>query len=233
MRGHLVELAGFLEDLSAQTGRDFHLGMEPEPLGYFENRVETAGFFGRLLEGAAEAEVLRRRIGVNYDACHFALQYERAGEALQALHEGGIRISKIHLSSALALDPRDGAALEALRAFAEPVYFHQVLLRGGGGEIRRFEDLPVFFAALDRGEVGLPEGGEARVHFHIPLDAEPNLPLRSTRGEAAAVVDWCRAHPAACEHFEIETYTWAVLPGDLQRPVTEQIAGEYRWVLGR
>ena len=44
---------------------------------------------------------------------------------------------------------------------------------------------------------------------------------------------WCREHPEACDHYEIETYTWGVLPGELQRPVEEQIAGEYGWVLGQ
>ena len=38
-------------------------------------------------------------------------------------------------------------------------------------------------------------------------------------------------NPDACRHYEIETYTWGVLPAGLQRPVEEQIAGEYRWVI--
>jgi hypothetical protein len=31
----------------------------------------------------------------------------------------------------------------------------------------------------------------------------------------------------------IETYTWGVLPDGLRRPVEEQIAGEYAWVLSQ
>jgi hypothetical protein len=42
---------------------------------------------------------------------------------------------------------------------------------------------------------------------------------------------WRKEHPLACLHYEIKTYTWGVLPDDLQRPVEEQIAGEYAWVL--
>jgi hypothetical protein len=45
------------------------------------------------------------------------------------------------------------------------------------------------------------------------------------------VLSWRSAHPDACQHYEIETYTWGVLPAGLQRPVEEQIAGEYEWVL--
>lgn len=226
IRRNLIEFADWLEALAAETSHDFHLGLEPEPLGHFENTAETLGFFARLHADAADSAVIRRRIGVNYDACHFALQYEDAAHSLDALASAGIRISKIHLSSALAFDPEDPAAIAAIRAFDEPVYFHQVLLRDAGGGITRFIDLPDFLTSHD------PRAGhtEARVHFHIPLDAEPAPPLCSTRGHARDVLAWCRTHPFACRHFEIETYTWGVLPAELQRPVEQQIAGEYRWV---
>ncbi|MEY3895117.1 MAG: metabolite traffic protein EboE, partial [Verrucomicrobiota bacterium] len=209
------------------------LGLEPEPLGHFENTAETLAFFERLQATAADAEILRRRIGVNYDACHFALEYDAARESLDALTAAGIRISKIHLSSALALDPRNPAALAAIRAFDEPVYFHQVLLKDDCGEVRRFIDLPAFFAAVESGEIDPAAFTEMRVHFHIPLDAEPAAPLRSTRDQTRAVLDWRRDHPNVCHHYEIETYTWGVLPQALQRPVEKQIAGEYAWVLGQ
>ncbi|HVJ46624.1 MAG TPA: metabolite traffic protein EboE [Luteolibacter sp.] len=231
IRNHLIELAAFLEDLSAEHDIDFHLGLEPEPLGHFENTAETFAFFQRLLEAAPNADVVRKRIGLNYDACHFALEYDEARESLDALVDAGIRISKIHLSSAVALDPRDSAALAAIREFDEPVYFHQVLLRHAEGYIKRFNDLPEFFAAVDCGEIAAFDYHEMRVHFHIPLDAEPEPPLRATRDQTKQVLAWRRDNPDACQHYEIETYTWGVLPPSLHRPVDEQIAGEYRWVL--
>ena len=231
VRRNLIELASWLEELAVETGLDFHLGLEPEPLGHFENTVETLAFFERLHAAAPDAEAIRRRIGVNYDACHFALEYDAAKDSLDALAAAGIRISKIHLSSALALDPRDPAALAAIRAFDEPVYFHQVLLRSTDGAVTRFVDLPEFFAAVESGAVDPAAFGEMRVHFHIPLDAEPAAPLRATRDQTVEVLRWRKDHPAACQHYEIETYTWGVLPQSLLRPVEEQIAGEYRWVL--
>ncbi|MFN7342495.1 MAG: xylose isomerase, partial [bacterium] len=72
---------------------------------------------------------------------------------------------------------------------------------------------------------------EARVHFHIPLDAKPTNPLGSTHAHVEETLNWCVRNPTACQHFEIETYTWGVLPNTLQRPVEEQIAAEYHWVL--
>ena len=227
---NLIELASWLDLLSLQSGHDFHLGLEPEPLGHFENTTETIAFFQRLHAAAPDQEAIQRRIGINYDACHFALEYDPAQESLHALTKAGIRISKIHLSSALALDPRDPSALAAIQAFNEPIYFHQVLLRRGN-HITRFIDLPDFFQAVDHGTVSPDSFEEMRVHFHIPLDAEPSPPLRSTRDQTRAVLDWHLAAPAACQHYEIETYTWAVLPANLQRPVESQIASEYAWVL--
>ncbi len=225
IRRNLIEFAAWLEELAEQTGHDFHLGLEPEPLGHFENTVETLAFFERLTAEAPDAEILRRRIGVNFDTCHFAVEYDDVRASLDILVNSGIRISKIHLSNALALDPRDPAAVAAIRAFDEPTYFHQVLVLGGAATITRFVDLPDF---LNSGEVS--EAVEARVHFHIPLDSEPAAPLRSTRRDVEALLAWRRDNPDVCQHYEIETYTWGVLPEGLQRPVEEQIAGEYVWV---
>ncbi len=223
---HLIELAEWLEELATETGHDFHLGLEPEPLGHFENTVETLDFFERLHAVANDSAIVRRRIGVNFDTCHFALEYDPIRSSLEVLGNSGIRISKIHLSSALALDPRDPAAVEAIRAFDEPTYFHQVLVLGANAEITRFVDLPDFLNAAE-----VPGAVEARVHFHIPLDSEPAAPLRSTRRDVLEVLAWRRDHPEACQHYEIETYTWGVLPNGMQRPVEEQIAGEYAWIL--
>lgn len=228
---NLSELAVWLDDLSFKAGIDFHLGLEPEPLGHFENTTETVEFFKRLHATSGNPDAILRRIGVNYDACHFALEYDRARNSLDTLLDNNIRISKIHLSSALSLDPRDSTALEAIRAFDEPVYFHQVLLRDSNGDVTRFADLPLFFEAARDGKISPADFEEMRVHFHIPLDAEPAAPLRSTRDQTAAVLAWKRDHPDACGHYEIETYTWGVLPRGLQRPVEQQIAGEYHWVL--
>jgi sugar phosphate isomerase/epimerase len=228
---NLVELAEWLSILAEETGLDLHLGLEPEPLGHFENTAETLAFFERLHAAAQQPELIRRHLGVNYDACHFALEYDGAQASLDALITAGIRISKIHLSSALALDPQDAAALLAIRPFDEPVYFHQTLLKHRTGSITRFIDLPEFFRAVSDEAFDLTAYSEMRVHFHIPLDAEPAPPLRSTRNETREVLAWRKDNPTACQHYEIETYTWGVLPTGLQRAVEAQIAGEYRWVL--
>lgn len=224
IREHLLLLADFTEALSEVSGRDLHVGLEPEPFGLFENTEETLRFFDRLLDQADDHERVKCRIGINYDSCHFALQYEDPRSSLGAFANEGLRLSKIHLSAALALDPRVPGAVDALRAYDEPTYLHQVVARRPDGSLARHIDLPDAFAS-NRGDAE-----QWRVHFHIPLDAEPEEPLRSTRQHASDTLAWCREHPGHCGHFEIETYTWGVLPPELQRPVEDQIAAEYRWV---
>ena len=225
---NLEACAAHIDQLSAKTGRDLHLGLEPEPLGHFENAEETLAFFDRFLSQASDPDLLRRRIGINYDTCHFAVEFDGCRASLHAFHAAGLRISKVHLSNALAFDPTDPAALEAIRQFDEPTYLHQVVL-DYHQEMRRYvRDLPEFLAALP--ELGTPS--EARVHFHIPLYSDPTPPLRSTADHVRDLLTYRRDHPGFCRHFEIETYTWGVLPGALQQPIVDQIANEYEWVIG-
>ncbi len=43
IRKNLISIAHFIEDLSQKHQIDLHLGLEPEPLGHFENTTETLG----------------------------------------------------------------------------------------------------------------------------------------------------------------------------------------------
>ncbi len=230
MIGHLLECADHIAELSARTGRDFHLGLEPEPLGYFETSAETVAFFEKLFAAAPDAERVRRHLGVNYDTCHLAVEYESSAEALGRLRAAGIRISKLHLSSALTLIPSP-AALERVRDFEEGVYLHQVIVRReGSGELERYRDLPpaLEMAAAHPGGAG----DEWRVHFHVPIHAEPEMLFGTTRDHILGVLDLLGNDPSLCAHLEMETYTWEVLPSSLHSAdVVDQLEREYRWCL--
>ncbi len=212
--------------------RDFHLGVEPEPLGWFENTPETVAFFDRLIERCTpdQAAAVRQNIGVNYDTCHLALEYEDAAHNFALYREKGIRISKIHLSSALTLKPTD-ENLQKVKEFQDEVYLHQVMVGAGGALQRSFKDLP---PALEWGESAEPEerGEEWRVHFHVPLHAEFTSGLGDTRFHLEAVLEELAKSPDLCQHFEMETYTWEVMPAELhERDVVDQLEAEYAWTL--
>lgn len=241
MRANLWRCVDHLDRLRERTGRALHLGLEPEPLCLVETTGEAVRWFEQMRGDRPGDSRLDQYLGINYDACHLAIEFEEPAAALDRLQQAGIRLSKVHLSAALRAWPTP-ASLPVLRAFAEDSYLHQVIVREAGGGLRRHRDLPEAIAAAEKGQV--PAGEEWRIHFHIPLHADPaglggtpagaspGMRLASTRDHLAGVLDWLAAAPELCRHFEMETYTWEVLPKELkQREVVDQLADEYDWTL--
>jgi len=218
----------YIAELSAKTGRDLHLGLEPEPCCYFETTAETVEFFDgwRTADRSVETDGLLRYVGVNYDCCHLGVEFESPGAALDRLTNAGLRLSKLHLSSALRVKP-DAAGRAALAAFVEPTYLHQVVVGQGNTVRRRYVDLP---EALADTTPSLPDD-EWRVHFHLPLHAAPGAPFGDTRDHLLGALDWMKARPTACQHAEMETYTWEVLPAALRVGIEDQLVGEYAWTV--
>jgi hypothetical protein len=168
---------------------------------------------------------------VNYDTCHFAVEYEEPHQAVKRLQEHGIRLSKIHLSNALKLRP-SAEARARLAAFAEEVYLHQVIARDVDGSLTRWKDLPPALAAAQAAQ-GIP-AEEWRVHFHVPLHCEATKEFKTTSDHVIGLLELLRAEPGLCSHLEMETYTWSVLPDPLRtRDVSEQLVSEYQWTLQR
>ncbi|MGY8716587.1 MAG: metabolite traffic protein EboE [Verrucomicrobiia bacterium] len=227
---NMTAIGRYVAELSDRTGRDLHLGLEPEPCCYFETTPETIEFFEgwRATDAAVESEGLLRRVGVNYDCCHLGVEFESAANSLDLLTAAGIRLSKIHLSSALRVKP-DAAGRAAVAAFVEPTYLHQVVVGNATtGEVRkRYVDLPDALADSDAAD---PDD-EWRGDFHLPLPASPGAPFSDTRDNLLDTLDWMKAHPDACQHAEMETYTWEVLPSALRIGIEDQLVREYEWTL--
>jgi hypothetical protein len=242
--GHVVSVAESLVRIREHDGTLIHLDIEPEPDCSIENTDETLAFFTeRLLplgaprlaralgipEDAARDHLLEH-IRVCFDCCHFAVEFEDAGAAIDRIRAAGIKIGRAQLSSALDVHvPADPVAAERIRGrlrdFADTTYLHQVVERREDG-LRHYLDLP---DALDRPSEGA--GTHWRIHFHVPLFTAAYDGLGSTQ---SAVADAVRhmLRTGATRHFEIETYTWDVLPAELKVDLVESIAREYEWVLG-
>jgi sugar phosphate isomerase/epimerase len=211
---HLLELARELDDLHDETGQVVRLAIEPEPYCVLETTAETIAFFIELFKAADEqglSEQVRRHIGVCYDVCHQAVEFEDVTASIKKLQTAGIRINKVHITNAVELrDPlKHPAAVEALKYFVEKRYLHQTFFKLRNKTIEHVVDLtPEVFASY---EARWSEIESARVHYHVPIFHEQIGPLYTTRKElrqALGAVFELEYAP----HLEIETYTWGVLP---------------------
>lgn len=200
----LSRLGTGLAEIAWRTGRAVRVGLEPEPGCVLETTEQTI---------AALSTADTDRVGICLDLAHLACAWEDPGAALAGLAAAGVPVVKCQVSAALeAADPL--AASSALREYAEPRFLHQVRPATGP----HADDLA---AALD----GDLPGGPMRVHYHVPLHAAPVAPLAATTPvlrEALRLLYSGRA--AGCDHLDVETYTWEVLPVEARPTGPEQLA---------
>jgi sugar phosphate isomerase/epimerase len=192
----LDRLAGGLADIARQTGRTVRVGFEPEP----GCAVETTTQAVELLS-AVDTD----RLGICLDLAHLACAWEEPAAALDRLAGAGLPVVKVQVSAALEVaDPV--ADRSVLQRYVEPRFLHQTRSAAGPDA----DDLDLALAG------NLP--GPWRVHFHVPLHAAPAAPLSSTTGVIeAALGHLMAADEPWCDHLDVETYTWDVLPAG-QRP---------------
>jgi sugar phosphate isomerase/epimerase len=237
---NLIRHAAHLVELRAGTGRTIALALEPEPCCLLETIDETVAFFERHLFGkaavrglreltglsAGEAEAaLRRHLGVCYDVCHAAVEFEDAADSLDALRRAGIAVPKLQLSAALKIAEVKPETAAQLRPFDEPVYLHQVIARRGE-ELTRHLDLPQALETLEASQ-----GAEWRVHFHVPIFFDQLQHFSTTQDFLRQMLALHRQEPIA-PHLEVETYTWDVLPVRYRQDgIGPAIARELAWVL--
>lgn len=236
---NLIRHAAHLVELERSTGKAVMLTLEPEPCCFLETVAESVAYFrDHLFAGSAAerlgaltglgtgdaAAALRRHLGLCYDVCHAAIEFEDPAASLAELREAGIAVGKLQLSSALRIASFGDASPDQLRPFDEPVYLHQVIQRKDG-TLTRFKDLP------DALEVaGEAAGSEWRVHFHVPVFLDELKDFGTTQDFLREILALHRTAPIS-GHLEVETYTWDVLP-DRYRNVglSEAIARELNWV---
>jgi len=217
---NLTRLVEGLAVLENETGRTVRVAIEPEPGCILDDVADVVAWLGarpHLTDGG--------RLGLCLDTCHLAVSFADPAAAVADVAAAGIRIVKVQASVALEVpDPADPRTIEALRPFAEERYVHQVREAGG---TRRADDLP---EVLDAAEPW-PTDRPWRVHVHIPLHARPAEPLRATTEVLLAAIDAVLEAPGGGDaHLDVETYTWSVLPRELQpETLVSGIAAELRW----
>jgi hypothetical protein len=234
-----------LVQLNQRTGRTVTLALEPEPACFLETTEEAIDYFKNhlyadksvrslasqtgLSHGQAEA-ALRNHLGMVYDICHQAVEYEDIGASLQALADAGIPVFKLQEAAAMRVPEVTQETVDAMRPFADTVYLTQTVEKRNG-KLTRFLNLEDAFAAWDNDPAGPREW---RTHVHVPvfLDAIGEH-FKTTR---FAIEDALRFHKKnkLSPQLEIETYTWDVLPQSMKSgDIVDYVQRELDWVKGQ
>jgi len=206
----------FLDHLAQKTGREILLSMEPEPGCVLETTRDVVDLFARLALSPSQ----QARLAVCYDCCHQALQFESPTESLKLLADNDIRIGHVQVSSALRLLKPD---IGLLQGFRESCYLHQTVGKKASGELLHYDDLDQAISAAPA------DVEEWRVHFHMPVFLDKTSASGSTRFFLQEILPLFPPHLL----LEVETYTWTILPPDLQGDsVTDCLIREIEWVAG-
>ncbi|MEH2311435.1 MAG: metabolite traffic protein EboE [Nostoc sp.] len=241
---NIASVAAEMIRICEKTGKILHIDLEPEPDGLIENTSEIIDFYHNWLlpiggnylserlnieQSLAETKLLEH-IRVCYDTCHFSVEYEQPQSVFARLQSAGIKIGKIQISAAIKVKipaevEKRSLIVERLRPFAESTYLHQVIERRSDGTLAHYPDL---ITALPNLEKSLAE--EWRTHFHVPIFIHDYQILQSTQDDIATVLHLLKTNNA-CQHLEIETYTWDVLPSEMKIDLLTSIQREYEWVL--
>lgn len=215
IRKNLVAVLEHLDRLRQSGGKVIVLALEPEPGCLLETVEDVIRFFEQMNFPGE----LRTGLGICFDCCHHAVEFENPSKALARLAEAGVTIAKVQVSSALRLTDPSRAILESL---CEPTYLHQVVIRNVNGMITRYNDLP---DALR--EHHIRGGDEWRIHFHLPVFLKNTLWCETTQYFIEEILPLLDRNTL----LEIETYTWDILPPEMQMEnVTRSIIREIEWL---
>ena len=237
----VIGTVAHLVKLRERTGKIVRLALEPEPACFLETTEEAVDYFTNHLyaddavKSLAEqtgitrndaVAALREHLGMVYDICHQAVEYEDIGASLRTLADRGIPVFKLQEAAAVRVPEVTQEKVDALRPYTDTVYLTQTVERRNG-ELNHFLNLTDAFEAWERDPGGQREW---RTHFHVPVFLDDLGEFKTTR---FAIEDALKFHKEnkLSPHLEIETYTWDVLPEHLKTgDIVDYVTRELEWV---
>jgi hypothetical protein len=240
---HVLRVAKHLVELEDKTGVTVTLGLEPEPYCFLETTDETVDYFTNHLYSGASVEkfakmsglpiaeaisALRRHVGIVYDICHLAVEYEDITQSLQKLVNAGVPIVKLQEAAALHIPEVTQSVVDTLKRYSKTIYLTQTIEKKDG-KFTKYLNLEDAFAAWDKN----PDPREWRTHIHVPVFLEDLGQFRTTRFAIADALKFHKQKPLS-RQLEIETYTWDMLPDNLKTgDIVEYVCRELEWVRGQ
>jgi hypothetical protein len=240
---HVIRVCAHLVEIEAKTGKVITLALEPEPYCFLETTDETVDYFRDHIYSGKSAErlaklarmpisdaivALRRHVGIVFDICHQAVEFEDIGACLQKLVDAGVPIFKLQEAAALYVPDVTQKIVDVLKTYSKTIYLTQTVEKKDG-KLNRFLNLEDAFAAWEKN----PGPREWRTHFHVPVFLEDLGPFKTTRFAIEDALKFHKAKPLS-RHLEIETYTWDVLPDNLKTgDIVDYVCRELDWVKGQ
>ena len=236
----VLGVVAHLVRLEERTGRTVTLALEPEPFCFMEVTAEAVDYFTGHLYADKSAETLakatgipvakahaalRRHLGLVYDICHQAVEFEDITASLASLVAAGIPVFKLQEAAALRVPVVTQELVDALTPFADTVYLTQTI-ENRDGRLTRYLNLEDAFTAWNKD----PGPREWRTHFHVPVFLDDLGLFKTTRFAIEEALRFHKATPVS-RQLEIETYTWDVLPAHLKTgDITDYVVRELEWV---
>lgn len=221
---NLKSLATYLSLVKKQNNINIRVCLEMEPDCVLETTDEMVSFFNEDLGSVIKGDFLTH-LGVCFDICHQAVMHEDIHHSLATFIDNGIPIGKIQVSNALRFQLNNIKEIEPLlqRYYSSP-YLHQVKINNAG-ETVSFSDLNIDNVSR------FPETGEARVHFHLPINqVEISDVLMTTQQSILATLTYLHKLPFKPD-LEVETYTWNIIDSSASHDKLNQyLLKELTWL---
>jgi len=240
---NVLRVVAHLIALESKTGRTVQLALEPEPFCFLETTDETIDYFTKHLYSGASVEklaklahvpiseaneALRRHLGIVYDICHQAVEYENITESLQKLVDAGIPVFKLQEAAALHMPEVTQPVVDTLKRYAKTIYLTQTMEKKNG-KLTRYLNVDDAIAAFEKD----PGPREWRTHIHVPVFLDDLGQFRTTRFAIEDALKFHKQKPLS-RHLEVETYTWDMLPENLKTgDIVEYVCRELDWVRGQ
>ena len=241
---HLLQMEHYLSQLHQQSGKKILLCLEMEPDCVLEHTKQLLDFFAELAKQLGQKP---EYLGICFDICHQGVMFENITQSLTSILAAGIQIGKIQVSNAIEVDLAEGCSTDelqqVLQPFAQDKFLHQVKAPVPGQAtsigatpssapsipLHTASDLCLALQDLNNATSVLNTADTARIHFHIPLHTRQFISplISSLHAELDATLQFLadvknrHAHSEFKPHLEVETYTWQVLPEEMQ-PKTDQ-----------
>ena len=215
----LQQCVSFLATLEDTTGVCVHIDIETEPGCRLQRAKDLAQFMN---EYFGDDEKPRRYLRVCHDTCHGAVMFEDVNEMVDQYNSAGLQIGKVQLSNALEIDfekTHDMNVAEEVASFIEPKYLHQTHIQ--------YAQAFSFHENLSK-ELLEDPSGLWRIHFHVPIHLQSIGHMQTTQHELVRAIPVLKKAGATC--WEVETYTWGVMPNSLKPvDIVQSMTKELEW----